>query len=342
MDIATVQIDSANLRSMMREDAVNLVLGVLILVTGLLALGLVGLLRRRASLLLWPAAFALLYGSRLLIRTGAFRLSFDVPPAVWDNVAAAITYTVPIPIVLFARAIMPTWRRFWIVGALGLTAFAVFGIASDAFLDRPYSAGTTNNLIAIAFFVGLLGWIFRPGLTPSRELRTVRVGAFAVSLTAVADNLRGMRALTLPGPDLEPFGFTVLIACLGTVAAWRVLADAQRLVALDRELEIARQIQSSILPQTMPRVSGLTIATRYRPMTAVAGDFYDFLEMDAYRIGILVADVSGQGVPAALIASMVKVAFAAQREHVDSPTTGEGTILRRSLTKPISASLTSC
>ena len=49
-------------------------------------------------------------------------------------------------------------------------------------------------------------------------------------------------------------------------------------------------------------------------MTAVAGDFYDFLETDAQRLGILVADASGHGVPAALIASMVKVALAAQRD----------------------------
>ena len=69
----------------------------------------------------------------------------------------------------------------------------------------------------------------------------------------------------------------------------------------------------------MPRVSGLTIAARYRPMTAVAGDFYDFLELDAKRLGILIADVSGHGVPAALIASMVKVALAAQRDHADHP-----------------------
>ena len=54
-------------------------------------------------------------------------------------------------------------------------------------------------------------------------------------------------------------------------------------------------------------------------MTAVAGDFYDFLEVDGERVGVLVADVSGHGVPAALIASMVKVAFAAQRERAASP-----------------------
>jgi serine phosphatase RsbU (regulator of sigma subunit) len=98
-----------------------------------------------------------------------------------------------------------------------------------------------------------------------------------------------------------------------------VLVDIQRLVAINRELDIARQIQSSILPQSMPRITGLTITARYRPMTAVAGDIYDFMEIDAQRLGILVADVSGHGVPAALIASMVKVALAAQREHADRP-----------------------
>jgi len=54
-------------------------------------------------------------------------------------------------------------------------------------------------------------------------------------------------------------------------------------------------------------------------MTAVAGDFYDFVEIDDHRLGILVADVSGHGVPAALLASMVKVALASQHARADRP-----------------------
>ncbi|MCA1651732.1 MAG: serine/threonine-protein phosphatase, partial [Acidobacteria bacterium] len=54
-------------------------------------------------------------------------------------------------------------------------------------------------------------------------------------------------------------------------------------------------------------------------MTAVAGDIYDFVQIGPSCLGILVADVSGHGIPAALVASMVKVAFSAQVEHADDP-----------------------
>jgi serine phosphatase RsbU (regulator of sigma subunit) len=54
-------------------------------------------------------------------------------------------------------------------------------------------------------------------------------------------------------------------------------------------------------------------------MTAVAGDFYDFAVINDHKIGVLVADVSGHGTPAALIASMLKIAFAAQSGHASDP-----------------------
>src|SRR5260370_23974341 len=84
-------------------------------------------------------------------------------------------------------------------------------------------------------------------------------------------------------------------------------------------MEAARRIQSAILPRRVPQVDGLDIAVSYLPMTSVAGDFYDFLIVDEHRLGILVADVAGHGVPAALIASMVKVAITAQAAHAHDP-----------------------
>jgi serine phosphatase RsbU (regulator of sigma subunit) len=94
---------------------------------------------------------------------------------------------------------------------------------------------------------------------------------------------------------------------------------ARQLVAINNELEMARQIQLAILPKETPKIEGLEIAARYIPMSSVAGDFYDFIVVDEKHVGILIADVSGHGLPSALIASMLQSAFAAQSAHASDP-----------------------
>ncbi len=94
---------------------------------------------------------------------------------------------------------------------------------------------------------------------------------------------------------------------------------ATQLLALNNELEMARQIQLSILPHSIPKLPGLEIAARFLPMTSVAGDFYDFIQIDDKHIGILIADVSGHGLPSALIASMLQVALTGQAGHASEP-----------------------
>jgi sigma-B regulation protein RsbU (phosphoserine phosphatase) len=93
----------------------------------------------------------------------------------------------------------------------------------------------------------------------------------------------------------------------------------QQFGEIQKELEIARRIQTSILPRAYPDSDHFTVAARYVPMTSVAGDFYDFLLTDPQQAGLLIADVSGHGVPAALIASMVKLAATSQRANVADP-----------------------
>src|SRR5437764_690070 len=119
----------------------------------------------------------------------------------------------------------------------------------------------------------------------------------------------------------KPFSPAVVQARVQTQLVLRGIREqlAQQLYAIQKELETARQIQHSILPSQIPKISGIDIAARYIPMTAVAGDFYDFIIVDERHIGILVADVSGHGMPAALIASMLKIALAAQVAKAANP-----------------------
>jgi sigma-B regulation protein RsbU (phosphoserine phosphatase) len=91
------------------------------------------------------------------------------------------------------------------------------------------------------------------------------------------------------------------------------------LQSVENELAVAREIQKSILPSGSPEMKNLRINAAYRPMTAVAGDFYEFIPVDPYRVGVLIADVSGHGVPAALIAAMVKTAVQSIVPCANSP-----------------------
>jgi serine phosphatase RsbU (regulator of sigma subunit) len=94
---------------------------------------------------------------------------------------------------------------------------------------------------------------------------------------------------------------------------------AKQLLDINMELEMARQIQLSILPHTLPSLEGLDVAARFLPMNSVAGDFYDFIAIDDKHLGILIADVSGHGLPSALIASMLQVALTAQKANASEP-----------------------
>jgi len=81
---------------------------------------------------------------------------------------------------------------------------------------------------------------------------------------------------------------------------------------LKRDLQIARDIQQRLLPEKCPIVPGFEIAARGSSATEVGGDYYDFFWVDDERLGIVVADVSGKGVPAALTVAMMRSVFRTQ------------------------------
>jgi phosphoserine phosphatase RsbU/P len=156
-------------------------------------------------------------------------------------------------------------------------------------------------------------------LKATPEARDIPV-IFLTGKTEADDETRGFEVGAVDYIH-KPFSPAVVKARVHTHLVLREAREqlAQQLLSINNELEMAREIQVSILPHETPKIRGLEMAARYLPMSSVAGDFYDFILVDEKHLGILVADVSGHGLPAALIASMLKVALAAQSPHACDP-----------------------
>jgi two-component system sensor histidine kinase ChiS len=88
---------------------------------------------------------------------------------------------------------------------------------------------------------------------------------------------------------------------------------------LKHELSLADEIQQSLLPEEAPHMDNISIAVRYTPVSKLGGDFYDFLKFDDSRLGILISDVSGHGIPAAFVASMFEVSYTFARDFASDP-----------------------
>jgi len=96
----------------------------------------------------------------------------------------------------------------------------------------------------------------------------------------------------------------------------RYISERQRLA---RELGIARDVQMSFLPKSIPTFHGLDIASRCTPAMEVGGDYYDFLVRDPSRLGVVVGDVSGKGTQAAFFMTLTKGFLKALGRTSDSP-----------------------
>jgi len=80
---------------------------------------------------------------------------------------------------------------------------------------------------------------------------------------------------------------------------------------MEKELQLAREIQQKLLPKDVPVLPGYALAVEMRPYTLVGGDFYDFIPLDDQRLGICVADVSGKSLPASMIMSTAQATLRA-------------------------------
>lgn len=88
---------------------------------------------------------------------------------------------------------------------------------------------------------------------------------------------------------------------------------------LRKEMQVAQDIQHTLLPKNFPDIEGFDIATIYRAAKDVGGDYYDFVWIDEKTLGIVVADVSGKGVPGSLVMTMIRTAIRLESRGARSP-----------------------
>lgn len=313
MDGKTVVLTADQVLRVFHHDEIYLFLGAAFATVGIVAGAISFFGRKFDPLLLWFAIFALLYGNRLWLQTGL--LALLVPDSFFfHSLRASSNYLVPIPAFFFFRSAGYLGRtgELLVYPFTAIMAALVVGV----FVFGPHKIfAEINNIAVVIALLVLAFYSLRLGGS-GREFRIIRFGLLTFILLALWDNTGGV----FFGPDkLEPFGFLIFLSALGYITVRRNLDRDARLTAVQKELEVAEQIQRSILPVAFPETTDFRVAARYLPMRTVAGDFYDFLSTNDREASLLIADVSGHGVPAALIASMVKLAAASQRGNIADP-----------------------
>lgn len=308
--------------ALLRGQAANVVIGIVFLFVGLTACGIAVVRRRGESrILVWFGLFIGMYGARMLAQVAdALGLVPESSPII--HLTTIVDYLLIVPGLLFwVELSIGRLRRFLQVLSLAATGVGILGLWVLYTTGSSHRLLRYNSILAICMLLVLGVVVVVPKL--SRKFLVIQSRVLAVSVPAIGAvalyiNLSGFLGYR-PALYLEPPAFVLWVFSIGYVAAERVFANERRLLSIEGELETARQIQFSILPSSVPKVKNVRIAASYDPMSAVAGDFYQFIQVDQYRVGLLLADVSGHGVPAALISSMIKVATQSVAMFADNP-----------------------
>ncbi len=307
------------LQSLLVERLGFLVLGAAFLAIGLTVLLLVATrIEFRDGIILLFGIMSLLWGLRFLSRAPVIPLLVGGDADTWALFTRGLAYFSAPPAFAFV------WRLFgrgWKSSVRILTwvssAFAVFASLAMAIDHDPLRFVQAFDILILAGAAVIVATLLQPGSRKHPGLKKLVIGGLCSLVFIVLNNLSSLGLVRIP--DVEWIGVVILFGTLGYMTVGHFIGIERRLTALQQELATARQIQFSILPHESPATKHMAIATRYLPMTEVAGDFFDFAEIDAQRCGFLIADVSGHGVPAALIAAMVKVAFKTQAACWESP-----------------------
>lgn len=304
----------------LRLEVLNIAFG-FVLVTGGLALTLLPAFYRSGrnpALTIFGAGVAM-SGLVTLAPLPSFRALAPLPPIVWDHMTPIGQYFQPVVAFRFVELYwgagrFAAFRRIWQIHL----PFAVIAAGLDIAAGTPAGSMGAHLVLTLIWMTVFALQLVGGGIRRNREDGAVIFGAAAVAVV-LFHNILSAGGVLPWSIDLLPPATLIFVGCITHSLLVRAFRNERRLAAVEAELETARRFQQSLLPRTPPRVPGGGWAVRYKPMDAVGGDLYDFFPIDGERFGVLLADVTGHGIPAALIASMVKTGAASQTHAAERP-----------------------
>lgn len=203
----------------------------------------------------------------------------------------------------------------------GRTTNVIAGMALRGFADRAFDSDPM-----LRSGKGIVGWVIGSGerlIVPDVRLDGRYVEGRSDTLSEVAVpimiNQRVVGALNLESDRLASFteadaDLLQFFASAAAISIEKAILHGQLLEKrrIESQLEVARGVQSSLLPKHPPRIPGYDIAGINLPTWQVGGDYYDFVPFPNSHCGIAIADVSGKGVPSALIMATFRAALRTQ------------------------------
>ncbi len=298
----------------LRGELIDIVLGTFFVSIGTTACAIAAIRwRKGVSILAWWGIWSAMYGLQDLLQTPSLVAGLpQILRSATPYAQTAIMYLLLVSALFAWRELsLGRLRQFIQLEIFTGMAIAVVGIGTFVAGGRENKWMPYNSLLAVLALLVLLVVALVPKFSRFLVIPNHRIllaGTLIFTLEALYTNLASVLHYRIL-PLVDSLGFAALLFSLGYVALEIVFRNERRLLSIETELETARQIQSSILPAGVPELENVCMAASYNPMTSVAGDFYQFVRPDKNHVGILVADVSGHGIPAALISSMIKVAM---------------------------------
>ena len=154
---------------------------------------------------------------------------------------------------------------------------------------------------------------------------SLQINAMMITPISFRDNVTAVLALVNPvgKNSFSDTNFSLICALAGqggiSIYNANTVDSLVERSKLNFDLKLASSVQQYLLPHEMPMIESLDFAVRYIPQQMIGGDFYDFIKLPNDRLGLLIADVSGKGIPAAMVMTITQTMFRYIAPSYESP-----------------------